>query len=67
VRDGGWPPEIGLQGQVSNHPKRHQLKTCVVSVREKAHLMRQVRIEKANTSEPSFKCRNMEMASKPGK
>jgi hypothetical protein len=66
MRDGGRSSEIGLQGRVSNHIERHRLNAVVVSVKEKAQPMRQVRVEKANTSEPSFKCRNSETASKPG-
>jgi len=59
IGDGGFrPSEVGLQGLASNHPERHWLKTVVVSVREKACCIRQVWIEKANTREPSFKCRN---------
>jgi hypothetical protein len=66
MRDGDRPSEIGLQGQISNHLERHRINARVVSVKEKAQSMRQVRIEKANTREPSFKCRNNETASKPG-
>ena len=59
IGDGGFrPSEVCLQGPISNHPERHWLKTVVVSVREKAWRTRQVWIEKANTREPSFKCRN---------
>ena len=36
VRDGGWPPAIGLQEQVANHRKRRGSKARVVSVTEKA-------------------------------
>jgi hypothetical protein len=36
VRDGGWPPAIGLQEQIANHRKRHGSKARVVSVTEKA-------------------------------
>ncbi len=49
MRDGGRPSEIGLQGQVSNRLERHWPKARVVSVKEKAYSMRQVRIKKANT------------------
>ena len=58
MRDGGRSSGIGLQGQVPNRLERHWSKARVVSVKEKAHVMRQVRIKKANTREPSFKCRN---------
>jgi hypothetical protein len=52
--------------QVSNHPKLRWLKTVVVSVGEKPHMMRQVWAEKANESEPLMTCRKAEMTSKPG-
>ena len=43
ARDGGdWPSSVGLRGQALNHPELRWLKTAVVSVREKAHEMRQV-------------------------
>ena len=43
ARDGGdWPSSVGLRGQALNHPELRWLKTVVVSVREKAHKMRQV-------------------------
>jgi hypothetical protein len=38
----GWPSGAGLRGQAPNHPVLRWLKTVVVSVREKAHKMRQV-------------------------
>jgi len=58
MRDGGIrPSEVCLQGLASNHPQRHWLKVLVVSMGEKALEKRQVWIEKANTREPSFKCR----------
>ena len=57
VRDGGWPPAIGLQEQVANRRKRRGSKARVVSVTEKASQRRQVGDRKANTSELPFKCR----------
>ena len=42
MRDGGGPSEIGLQEQTSNHLERHRLNALVVSVKEKAQVMRQV-------------------------
>ena len=57
VRDGGWPPAIGLQERVANHRKRRWSKARVVSVTEKALQRRQVGDRKANTREPPFKCR----------
>ena len=41
--------------------------TVVVSVEEKAHMMRQVGIGKASVSEPLLTCREVEMTSKPGR
>ena len=38
VRDEGRSLGIGLQDQISNHPKRLGLRVLVVSVREKAGL-----------------------------
>ena len=57
VRDGGWPPAIGLQEQVANRRKRRGSKARVVSVTEKASNRRQVGDRKANTSELPSKCR----------
>ena len=36
----GWPFDVGLRGQASNHPVLRWLKTVVVSDREKARLDR---------------------------
>jgi hypothetical protein len=55
--DGGWPSGIALQGEVSNYRKLLRLRAVVVSVAEKAHVMRQVRAGKANVSEPLLKRR----------
>ncbi len=52
-----WPSGTALQGEVSNHRKLLRLRAVVVSVAEKAHVMRQVRAGKANVSEPLLKCR----------
>ena len=57
VRDGGWPPAIGLQERVANRRKRRWSKARVVSVTEKALQRRQVGDRKANIREPPFKCR----------
>ena len=38
ARDGGWPPGIALQGEVSNHRKLRRSRAGVVSVADKAHL-----------------------------
>ena len=46
-----------LQGEVSNHRKLLRLRAVVVSVAEKAHVMRQVGAGKANVSEPLLKRR----------
>ena len=37
-----WPFGVALRGETSNRLKLRWLKTVVVSVEEKAHLMRQV-------------------------
>ena len=57
MRDGGWPPAIGLQEQIANRRKRRGSKARVVSVTEKASNRRQVGDRKANISELPFKCR----------
>ena len=74
ARDGGRPPEAALQGEASNHRQRRWLNARVVSVTEKAQCMRQVRVEKANESEPPMTCRkglqrrrNRRLAPPPGK
>ena len=56
--DEGWPLGVALQGEASNHLKLRWLKTVVVSVEEKAHVMRQVGTGKASGSEPLLKRRN---------
>ena len=56
-----WPFGVGLRGRASNHPELRWLKTVVVSVEEKAHVMRQVGTGKASVSEPLFdvsRCRS---------
>ena len=55
--DGGRSSGIALQGEVSNHRKLLRLRAVVVSVAEKAHVMRQVGAGKANVSEPLLKRR----------
>jgi hypothetical protein len=55
--DGGGPSGTALQGEVSNHRKLLRLRAVVVSVAEKAHVMRQVRAGKADVSEPLLKRR----------
>jgi hypothetical protein len=52
-----WPSGTALQGEVSNHRKLLRLRAVVVSVAEKAHVMRQVGAGKANVSEPLLKRR----------
>ena len=37
-----WPSGAALRGEASSHLKLRWLKTVVVSVEEKAHMMRQV-------------------------
>jgi hypothetical protein len=51
---GIWPPEIGLQGLVSNHLMLLRSKDVVVSAEEKADSIRQVSDEKVSASEPSL-------------
>ncbi len=54
MRDGGyWPSSVGLRGQALNHPELRWLKTVVVSVREKAHEMRQVGTRKTCQKHPT--------------
>ena len=55
--EGLWPFGVALRGEASNHLKLRWLKTVVVSVEEKAHVMRQVGIGKASVSEPLMTCR----------
>jgi hypothetical protein len=64
--DGGWPSGTALQGEVSNHRKLLRLRAVVVSVAEKAHVMRQVRAGKANVSEPLLKRRKRSGVIKTG-
>jgi hypothetical protein len=47
-----WPSSAGLRGQALNHPELRWLKTVVVSVREKAHTMRQVGSKKTCQKRP---------------
>ena len=60
------PSASPLRGEASSHLKLRWLKTVVVSVEEKAHVMRQVGIGKASVSEPLMTCRKAELTSKPG-
>jgi len=62
-----WPFGVALRGEASNHLELRWLKTVVVSVEEKAHVMRQVGTGKASESEPLMTCREVEMTSKPGR
>ncbi len=47
-----------MRGEASNHLMLLWLKTVVVNDEEKAYMMRQVGIRKANASESLMKCRN---------
>jgi len=47
-----WPFGVALRGEMSNRLKLRWLKTVVVSVGEKAQVMRQVGTGKASVSEP---------------
>src|SRR5664279_2547398 len=60
------PSASPLRGEASSHLKLRWLKTVVVSVEEKAHMMRQVGTGKASVSEPLMTCRKVELTSKPG-
>jgi hypothetical protein len=53
-----WPFGVALRGETSNRLKLRWLKTVVVSVGEKAHVMRQVGTGKASASEPLRTRRN---------
>jgi hypothetical protein len=61
-----WPSGTALQGEVSNHRKLLRLRAVVVSVAEKAHVMRQVGAGKANVSEPLLKRRKRSGVIKTG-
>ncbi len=65
--DEGWPFGVALRGEASNRLELRWLKTVVVSVEEKAHVMRQVGTGKASVSEPLLTCREVEVTSKPGR
>ena len=59
TRDGGRPPEVGSQVQVSNHCKLLSSKAMVVSVAAKGGTgSRRVWSGEASESKPSMKCRN---------
>src|SRR5690348_1953769 len=62
-----WPFGVALRREASNHLELRWLKSVVVSVEEKAHVMRQVGIGKASESEPLLTCREVEATSKPGR
>ena len=64
--DGGGPSGTALQGEVSNHRELLRLRAVVVSVAEKAHVMRQVGAGKANGSEPLLKRRKRSGVIKTG-
>ena len=61
-----WPSGTALQGEVSNHRKLLRSRAVVVSVAEKAHVMRQVGAGKANVSEPLLKRRKRSGVTKTG-
>lgn len=54
-----WPFGAVLRGMVSNRLELRWLKTVVVCVEEKAHLMCQVGTEKVSASESLLKCRKL--------
>jgi hypothetical protein len=49
--EGSWPFGAALRGEASNHLELRWLKTVVVNVEEKAHVMRQVGTGKVSASE----------------
>jgi hypothetical protein len=53
-----WPFGVALRGETSNRLKLRWLETVVVSVGEKAYVMRQVGTGKASVSEPLMTRRN---------
>jgi hypothetical protein len=58
VDDEGFGPSESLcEGEAPNHLMLRGLNSFVVSDEEKAHMMRQVGIGKANASESLLKCR----------
>jgi hypothetical protein len=52
-----WPFGVALRGVASNRLELRWLMTVVVSVEEKAHVMRQVGTEKVSGSESLLTCR----------
>jgi len=52
-----WPFGVALRGVASNRLELRWLRTVVVSVEEKAHVMRQVGTEKVSGSESLLTCR----------
>lgn len=59
MKDGGGPPEDGLQDQFSNHPAlRGDEIPGGERIGKRRGYPRQVRARKANASEPSMSCRN---------
>jgi hypothetical protein len=65
-RMGVWPPDVCLRGLASNHPMLLRSKVVVVSVGEKADLIRQVSDEKVSASKPLMTHRNaFQLLSKP--
>lgn len=52
-----WPFGVALRGAASNRLELRWLTTVVVSVEEKAHMMRQVGTEKVSASESLLTCR----------
>ena len=52
-----WPFGVALRGVASHSLELRWLMTVVVSVEEKAHVMRQVGTEKVSASESLLTCR----------
>ena len=58
--DEGWPLGVGVQAQTPNRRKLRRSRVCVVNVVGKGGgVLRQVRFEETNASEPLMTCRNV--------
>jgi len=57
IKDEGRPLGFGNQILEPNRPMRHVLRVFVVSDREKAEIICQVRSEEMNANEPLKRCR----------
>jgi len=63
IEDEGWPLEVGMQKQASNHLKLRRSRAVVVSVEAKGGArLCQVRFKETNESKPLMRCRNLWVA-----